>query len=88
MAGWQHLFARGAEATWSWDREDCMQEVEVDLRGMRVKHVSVVLEDNGTQQRVKDKIRELEKRRESSDDVTARTILAIKIETLQEVLSA
>lgn len=68
MAMLHHLYQRGAgvDMEWqtSWDRDE--MHATVDLTGVRLKNITLTVEDNGTLKRVKDKIAELE--RELSDE--------------------
>ncbi|WP_406379137.1 hypothetical protein [Streptomyces sp. NBC_00197] len=76
-----------------WSREYDMysmrDHVDVDLRGVRLKNITVTLEDNGTEQRVRDKIKELGLEKEAEGlSLIDKALIQVQIDVLQEVVSA
>jgi hypothetical protein len=76
-----------------WSREYDMysmrDHVDVDLRGVRLKNITVTVEDNGTEQRVRDKIKELGLEKEAEGlSLIDKALIQVQIDVLQEVVSA
>ncbi|MFB7420723.1 hypothetical protein ACFC1L_39765 [Streptomyces sp. NPDC056210] len=77
------------EWTTYFDDHTMREHVDVDLRGAKLKNITVVVEDNGTEQRVKDKLKSLERSIVTGDysSLVDKALLQAQIDILREVVA-
>lgn len=83
-----HLLNR-ASGEWTvadngWERSE---HIDVDLRGVKLKNITVTLEDNGLSQKLRDKIKELADVKKTLNSYnTDRMLIQAQIDVLEEML--